>query len=191
MVVLFSTMKSNHDIRKRIFEAQKNDIEYHLIPDITPYYDDRNHVFNLGEGFDEDKLENLSNAGRIYLHGGNTFLFLWLLKIRGMMGFLREYEKNGGILIGSSAGSIIQTPSIEIASVADENIVPRFRDFKALGIVDFMVKPHFDYYEPEAEFFNLYAKSRKVTLYGLHEGDAILQDGKTQIIYGNPSVFNG
>ena len=108
-----------------------------------------------------------------------------------MMDILREYEKAGGILIGSSAGSIVQTPSIEVAGFADRNVVPKFTDFDALNLVDFMVKPHFNGYVAYSKVFDEYAKSRKTMLYGLYEGDAIVRDDKEIVIYGNPSVFNG
>ena len=49
---------------------------------------------------------------------------------RGLQTILEQYLANGGVLIGASAGSIMCTPSIELAKFGDENEV---------GMTDFSV----------------------------------------------------
>ncbi len=84
----------------------------------------------------------LDKAELIIIGGGNTF---HLLKEACKTGFDTWLKDNlaDKVYMGTSAGSIIMTPYIAIASVddGDENAVG-ITDLNGLGFVDFEVSPH-------------------------------------------------
>ena len=88
---------------------------------------------------------NLSEYGTIYVAGGNTFK---LMKFVGESNFKEEVEKcleKGGVYIGSSAGAIIATPTIQIAGeiTPDENAV-NLQDLTGMNLVKFEILPHYE-----------------------------------------------
>lgn len=92
---------------------------------------------------DRDQVD-LSNYGTIYVCGGNTFK---LMKFVAQSNFKDEVIKcleKGGLYIGTSAGSIIVTPTIRIAGEIDpdENLV-NLTNLDGMNLVDFEVLPHY------------------------------------------------
>jgi len=98
--------------------------------------------FDLSDTFTGEMLSALPSYAAIYLSGGNTFTFMDAARKRGLQTLLEQYLANGGVLIGASAGSIMCTPSIELAKFGDENEVG-MTDLSGFGFVDFEFHPHF------------------------------------------------
>ncbi|MFD1736439.1 Type 1 glutamine amidotransferase-like domain-containing protein [Bacillus salitolerans] len=139
-------------------------MDYHFIPKlgyITSQSDLSRKYFNVGRtyfneiGFKDivyfeldveytPSLTNeLLNREAIFLSGGNTFIFLENIRKRGFIPLLQKYVENGGILIGQSAGSILMSKTIEMATFLDEN-VSRLNNINSLHLVDFEFMPHWE-----------------------------------------------
>ena len=89
---------------------------------------------------------NLSEYGTIYVCGGNTFK---LMKYVQESNFKEEVIKcldRGGLYIGTSAGAIIATPTIQIAGEIepDENEV-NLTNLEAMNLIEFEVLPHYEH----------------------------------------------
>lgn len=82
----------------------------------------------------------------IYVYGGNTFYLLDQAIRSGLRDNIKEII-SGKVYMGVSAGSIIAGPSIETADWTygepDKNDVG-LKDFKGLGLVSFVVVPHWE-----------------------------------------------
>lgn len=74
------------------------------------------HVFVDAESGDAD-WRALAACGAVHLSGGNTFAFQDWLRASGRLAELRRLAQAGSVLIGESAGSILCTPSVEIATL--------------------------------------------------------------------------
>lgn len=90
----------------------------------------------------EQFLSRLEAADVIYVCGGNTYYLLDRVRKSGLgdeLGKLLETR----LYVGESAGSILVTPSIDIAAIddGDANVV-ELEDTRGLGLVDFEVSPH-------------------------------------------------
>jgi dipeptidase E len=86
--------------------------------------------------------ERLAEVDVVVMSGGNTFHLLDQVRKSGFAEWLKEnLEKK--VYVGISAGSIIITPSIAIASVdnGDENL-SGLTDLTGLALVNFEVSPH-------------------------------------------------
>lgn len=124
--------------------------------------------FDLSKAFSDETLHSLLNYGTIYLSGGNTYTFLDDARKRNVYPILKQHLEHGGLLIGASAGSIMMTPSIAIASGADENI-PGLTDFTGFNFVDFEFHPHF--VESDYDFLSKYNRENtKIYLCKDHNG---------------------
>lgn len=134
----------------------------------------------------------LSFCDVIYVNGGNTFYLLDWVRKSGFDRFIEELLDTGKIYVGVSAGSIIATPSIELAGwkTIDENIVG-LSDLSALNIVPFQIFPHFS--EKYATLVKTESKKSKQSLVALTDKQAVLvQNNKFKIIgTGKALFFNG
>lgn len=94
-----------------------------------------------------DDFKDIQDSDVIYLSGGNTFEFLAALRKAKLIPKLRKFVERGGLLCGMSAGAILLTSNIKLASIpketADENEIG-LKNLKALGLVDFHFCPHYE-----------------------------------------------
>jgi dipeptidase E len=140
-----------------------------------------------------EKAENaLLSADAIFLGGGNTFYFLNNLRKRKLLPKLRRFAKNGGLLMGLSAGSILMTPSIMTAAVpamdSDDNEIG-LRNLSALKLVPFEFSPHY-YHSREADReLKNYSKSLPHPIYACADGEGIVVKNGAIHFIGRVAVF--
>lgn len=99
---------------------------------------------------EKENPEFLKKYKVIYVCGGNTFYLIYHLKKSGADMVLKELIANGIAYIGVSAGSVILSPTIDIAGAVnpDSNDVG-LTDTTALGIIDFDIAPHYEQAEEQ------------------------------------------
>lgn len=133
----------------------------------------------------------LIDSDVIWIEGGNTFYLLQELKKAGLDKNLNNYLGDK-VFVGVSAGSIVVTPDISIASVppGDSNDVG-MEEFKGLGWVDFEVSPHTINYVP-LDNVERYAKNLERKLYAYDDNSAVLvKDNEVRVIGGGfYKIFN-
>ena len=155
---LFLTSIAAQSLVKIASELPRKPSEYKVafIPTAAIKYerwldDDRNKFEELGfkiQIFDikdktEDEIRNkLSKVDIIFVSGGNTFYLLEKVKQSGFDKVLRELKNTDKIYIGSSAGSIIAGPNIEPIKSFDDPSAANLDSYDAIGLVDFVVLPH-------------------------------------------------
>ncbi|MGG4107996.1 Type 1 glutamine amidotransferase-like domain-containing protein [Paenibacillus lautus] len=147
---------------------------------------------DLDEEYDETVISNIFEYNAIHLSGGNTFYFLHLMRKRGFIDSLRTYVRNGGVLIGVSAGSLLMTSTIELAGYGEDgdlNCVG-LEDMKALGLVDFEFLPHWDGSENTEKSISHYAKAKNTTVYLCRDGDALIVTNTKIEFIGDIRVIN-
>lgn len=116
----------------------------------------------------EELEKELAGCDVIFVAGGNTFYLLQQVMKSGFDTVMRKLVDTNVVYVGSSAGSIIVTPTIAIAGVepGDENI-PGLTVLTGLGLVDFEVSPH----TPEVVSHESNQKYRAASPYPLYEID--------------------
>lgn len=127
-------------------EPQSGDRPYYLstIEDYSQISSDiKVDYFDMSKNFSDEKLEGLLGYGTIYLSGGNTYVFMDSANKRNLRTILERHLENDGLLIGASAGSIMMTPSIDLAGFEDDN-TPNLTDTSGFGFVNFEFHPHFN-----------------------------------------------
>lgn len=147
----------------------------------------RQVVLNTGyniEEFDiEDKTKReikdfFKDKNVIHIEGGNTFYLLKVIRKIGFNEILEELLTDGMVYIGTSAGSYIMCPTIEVSDW-DQTGKMRFNvtDFTALNYVPFLLKVH--YKDEQKEKVKEKMKTLKYPLRILKDGQGILvENGK-------------
>lgn len=111
----------------------------------------------------------LNSTDFLFVSGGNTFYLLDQIKKSGADTLIREYVDQGLIYCGSSAGSIVAGPDIELVKKLDNPMVARtLKNYKGLGLIDVVTLPHWgnDYFKIAYEKMmkSEYKKGQKIIL---------------------------
>lgn len=147
----------------------------------------------VDEKLNATEKKNLLKSDAIFLGGGNTFYFLKHLRAQGLLAPLRIYAKNGGILMGLSAGSIMLTSNIKTAQVpsleADDNDVG-LKNLKALNLAPFEFSPHYEASKSVDTELKEYSKTNSRPIYACADGMGIVvRDNKIHFI-GKVKAFH-
>lgn len=130
------------------------------------------------DGKNENELrELLKNKDAVYVEGGNTFYLLKAVRESGFDKVIKELILKGVPYIGSSAGSYIVCPTIEMATWKPKQ-KDRFgiTDFTALNLVPFLLTAHYTF-EMKNILKNKILKAKYPT--------RILQDGQAILVEDN------
>lgn len=135
-------------------------------------------------GKSEDELwELLKNKEAIFVEGGNTYYLLKVVKETGFDKIVNRLLDKGVVYVGTSAGSYIACPTIEMMTWKDTNNFDRcgLEDFTALNLVPFLIKCH---YVPEnEELFQQKAKESGYPVKFITDDQALLiLDDKVKLV---------
>lgn len=120
----------------------------------------------------------------VHIEGGNTFYLLKAVKETGFADILKVLLNEGMVYVGTSAGSYIMCPTIEVSEWSNDATVNRFgiTDFSALNYVPFVLKVHYkDKYE------EMVRKGIETLKYPIH----ILKDGQGMVCEDGYCKFIG
>jgi len=97
----------------------------------------------------EQLKEILQDKDVVFVEGGNVFYLLKAIKQTGFDKLLQDFIKKGGLYVGTSAGSYIMCPTIEMGDWKHKDR-PRYglEDLTGLNYVPFLLFAH---YMPEHE----------------------------------------
>jgi dipeptidase E len=103
--------------------------------DLAPFYEP-------GGMDDQGESDALLASDAIHLSGGDTVAFLRRLQRSGMLGRLRCWAAAGGLMIGTSAGALLMTPTIALDALYRGGEPGEIEDAAALDLVPFEFFPH-------------------------------------------------
>jgi dipeptidase E len=99
-------------------------------------------AYDLDQDHSRAELEDLLACDAIHLSGGNTAAFLARMKGSGMLETLRGWARAGGLLVGTSAGAILLTPTIAVDALFNDGRPAELAEATALDLVPFEFFPH-------------------------------------------------
>jgi len=123
------------------------------------------------EGKTKEEIKDFfKDKNIVHVEGGNTFYLIKAIRETGFAVILKELLDEGKVYIGTSAGSYIMCPTIEVSDWNPDG-KDRFgvTDFTALNYVPFVLKVH---YKDEQE--EIVRKGIETLKYPIH----ILKDGQ-------------
>lgn len=113
---------------------------------------------------DSFEKEKLLESNILLITGGNTFELLNNLRNSCLDKTINDFtQKDKYVLAGFSAGAIVLSPTIQIASLettsgGDENLVG-ITNLEGLNIVDFEILPHYE--DPDKQILEKYRSQSK------------------------------
>ena len=141
---------------------------------------------DLDRTHDESETEALLTCDAIHLSGGDTVAFLGRLRRSGMFGRLRAWAAEGGLLVGTSAGAILMTPTIALHALFEGMHPAEIGDATAFGLVPFEFFPHV---QAEPRYFGelvSYSAGNGRPIAACPDGDGIVvANGEVECL-GNP-----
>jgi dipeptidase E len=130
--------------------------------------------YDLVEAPTEDDTAALFQCDAIHLSGGHTRGFLARLKTSGMLSRLKMWADDGGLLIGTSAGAIILTPTIATDALftgsAPENLMAE----TALNLVPFEFFPHLGSQPSYLPDLIRYSRITARPIFACNDGDGLV-----------------
>ncbi len=124
----------------------------------------------------------LADKDIIYVSGGNTFYLLYWARQSGFDTLVPKYVQHGAFYVGSSAGSYLVCPSIEMA-LWKEPKRDRFglKDTTGINLAPFLIMAHF--IEPYRALIDKMAKTTTLPIIALSDKQAVLvQDGHIKVL---------
>ncbi len=151
------------------------------------------HELDLRDFFGKaDKLDNwLKDFGGVFAAGGNSFILRRAMAQSGLDKILIKRTKDDSVAYGgSSAGSIVVTPSLRGSEHGDyPDVVPKGYDkkiiWKGLSLVPFYVVPHYksSWWGEEADIMVRKLKAKDSRHYKLRDGQVIVVEaGKIEYL---------
>jgi len=138
----------------------------------------------------EQIARELADADVIWVNGGNTFYLLDIARKVGFMEIVGDLVRNKGIRYGgTSAGSILVCPSIEIAGWQEVGGDPNdvgLTDLKAFNFVNFTAHVHYSAVE-EKEL--LLSRKGTSAIYAIEDSAAVEVNGSNILVHGNVEIL--
>jgi len=203
-LLLTSTGLSNKSIQDALLELTKrpfSELKVAFIPNAADNYadkwfviKDRNKLIELGmdvvdvdvrEKTQQELLSAFSDCDVIFVAGGNTFYLLQCVKESGAGEIIKDLVRKGIIYIGSSAGSILVGPSLELIKTLDDpGEAPLLKSYAGLKLVDFVIFPHFIKNNPDKKEIDAMKKySEEYKIIPISDEQAVfVEDGNFKII---------
>ncbi|MBQ8404515.1 MAG: Type 1 glutamine amidotransferase-like domain-containing protein [Clostridia bacterium] len=137
--------------------------------------------------FDKQTPAELEKYDVAEMIGGNPYYLLHSIRKNGFVKILSDFAENK-CLIGSSAGSLVMTPSIDLVDMfSPEMNIVNLNDLSACNLTDIRIVPHYSKFI--ARFDGLeekcvqYEKANACKLIRLEDGEAVIvRQEKTEII---------
>ncbi|MDR6952195.1 dipeptidase E [Ancylobacter sp. 3268] len=127
---------------------------------------------------DAAEREALFACDAIHLSGGNTGGFLRRLRKAGLIDPLRDWALAGGMLIGTSAGALLMTPTIAADSLFSGGRPEDVADGAALGLVPFEFLPHLDADARHLPALLRYSRATPYPIFACRDGDGLVVSGE-------------
>lgn len=154
-------------------------------------YDDLSFFHNLGfyafqytltDKTESQLREDLKAVDIIFVAGGNVFYLLDKIHKSGFAKVAREHVERGKIYIGESSGSLVMSDNLAIAHREEAlEKVPGMTDFTGMGIIDFIVFPHWG----SAQNKDFYLSHRMVKAYEMGHKIILLTDRQYVFVKGD------
>lgn len=120
-----------------------------------------------------DIKKSIQVVDAIYFTGGNVFYLMQQIQLTKSAAIFRDAVKIGKIYISTSAGSVVAGPDIYPVRGLDRiQAAPKLKGYKGLGLVDFVVLPHWG----SGHFKNNYRLERLADNYNTKNKIILLND---------------
>lgn len=142
-------------------------------------------------GKTEDEVEkDVRKTDVVFVQGGNNFYLLKRMQECNFEKVIRKALARGMIYVGESAGAIVCSKDIAAQKVMSADalgLVPEITDFRGLGLVNFLIRPHWNREGAKREKFSKFLRENPEEFYSITEPLICLNDN--QLVYVEGESF--
>lgn len=142
------------------------------------------------EGKTESEVEQeLADKDVIFVQGGNNFHLLKQMQHCNFASILRNALSRGVPYIGESAGSIVCANDISAQRFmsSDATLVNELTDYRGLGLVNFLIKPHWNRTDQKRAKFSKFLHNSPDEFFSITQPIICLNDN--QLVFVDGSKF--
>ncbi|AHG46405.1 peptidase E [Rhizobium leguminosarum bv. trifolii CB782] len=136
------------------------------------------------------EISRLFSCDAIHLTGGHTGDFLRRLRQSGMLEKLRRWALDDGILVGTSAGAILMTPTIAADALFSGGSPDAVRDGVALDLVPFEFFPHLNDDPGYLPALLRYSETTANPILACRDGEGLILGNGLVEIFGTPLTIS-
>jgi dipeptidase E len=126
----------------------------------------------------------LRDYDALFVSGGNTYYLLEQAQKSGFIEIVKERVRSGLVYIGSSAGSVLASPSIEHIEDLDDRSKAHLESFESLSLINHRILPHAGELKYESKFAAIMARWQNDShpVLPLRNDQAFIVDGLKQAV---------
>jgi dipeptidase E len=126
----------------------------------------------------------LRDYDALFVSGGNTYYLLEQAQKSGFIEIVKDRVRSGLVYIGSSAGSVLASPSIEHIEDMDDRSKAQLQSFASLGLISQLILPHAGELKYESKFAAIMARWQNDShpVLPLRNDQAFIVDGLKQAV---------
>ncbi|MGR9247389.1 Type 1 glutamine amidotransferase-like domain-containing protein [Rhizobium leguminosarum] len=147
--------------------------------------------FDLDVLSGDEEIGRLFSCSAIHLTGGHTGDFLRRLRQSGMLEKLRAWARADGIVVGTSAGAILMTPTIAADALFSGGSPDAVGDGAALGLVPFEFFPHLNDDPGYLSALLRYSETTATPIFACRDGEGLILGNGLVEIFGAPLMISG
>ncbi|MBY5314733.1 peptidase E [Rhizobium leguminosarum] len=139
----------------------------------------------------DEEINRLFSCDAIHLSGGHTGDFLRRLRRNGMLDKLRSWALDDGILVGTSAGAILMTPTIAVDALFSGGSPDAVQDAAALDLLPFEFFPHLNDDPGYLSALLRYSETTATPILACRDGEGLILGNGLVEIFGAPLTISG
>lgn len=144
--------------------------------------------YDIVEKSEKEVEAELADKDVIFVQGGNNFYLLKWLHDCNFDKIIRKLLANNVPYIGESAGSIVCSEDIAAQKAMSADAlgqVPDLKDFHGLGLVNFLIRPHWNSQGAKREKFSKFLREDPEGFYGISQPIICLNDNQLVYVEGD------
>ncbi|MBY3334204.1 type 1 glutamine amidotransferase-like domain-containing protein [Rhizobium laguerreae] len=146
--------------------------------------------FDLDVLCGDEEIGRLFSCDAIHLSGGHTGDFLRRLRQSGMLDKLRSWALDDGILVGTSAGAILMTPTIAVDALFSGGSPDAVQDGAALDLLPFEFFPHLNDDPGYLSALLRYSETTATPILACRDGEGLILGNGLVEIFGAPLMIS-
>lgn len=140
-------------------------------------------------GKTEEEVEaEVGQSDVVFVQGGNNFYLLKRMQECGFGEIIKKALARGVIYMGESVGSIVCSEDITAQKIMSGNAlgqVPEITDFRGLGLVNFLIRPHWNRGDQKREKYLKFLKEYPEEFFSITQPIICLNDNQMVYVEGD------
>lgn len=144
--------------------------------------------YDIAGKTEEEVGADVQKIDVVFVQGGNNFYLLKRMQECGFEKVIKKALVRGVIYMGESAGSIVCSEDITAQKIMSADAlekVPEITDFRGLGLVNFLIRPHWNRTDHKREKYLKFLKECPEEFFSITQPIICLNDNQLVYVEGN------